>query len=466
MPVADVLPFVHGIFFVTLQSALVAGLFLESRRERRALSRERQERPGNPVPEGEGAGPGVSVVIPLHNEESRLPPLLESLALQNYPGAEIILVDDRSADGTAALISRFALGREDVRILTLKENPGPNHKQYALGKGLEAAKGALFLFTDADCRLSPGWIGAMAERMGDPRTGAVIAPVFRQWYVPRHVPNSPSRRKNAVPRRSFLRSYQLYDHVVRFVYLAGAVGLGAAGGGFGNNLILRRAALEEAGGYAAVPPSPTEDAALISLIRSSTSYHVRSACGRETHVFTGSEDSWKALINQTLRWNNGGLFSPEPLTRINYTILMLTIAAAVLALLLLPFFPKLWPMPLAQLIVMLENTAGALFIARGGLGPDAKGVKDVKAVKDIKEGGRRSKDKAPKPGDPEGGPRQGGGQNPDNPGIPAGSLPRTHWIRELLFMPFYMTLMTVLGFCGVKTTWKEDGKGDGKGDAP
>jgi cellulose synthase/poly-beta-1,6-N-acetylglucosamine synthase-like glycosyltransferase len=315
-----------------------------------------------------------------------------------------------------------------VRIITLKENPGPNHKQYALGKALETARGELFLFTDADCRLSPGWIRAMAERMEDPWTGAVIAPVFRQWRAGDCAAGDPaeeaapgamppgagSRAGGRGPRRgSFLLNYQIYDHAVRFVYLAGAVGLGAAGGGFGNNLILRRAALEEAGGYGAVPPSPTEDAALISLIRSSTAYQVRSALGRETHVFTGLENSWGALINQTLRWNNGGLFSPEFLTRINYTVLMLTIAASVLAFFLLPLFPKLWPMPLAQLIVMAENTAGALFIAGGGTKARGKG-KDSKRF----------------------------------------SLPPFFWVREFLFMPLYMTLMTALGFLGVKTTWK------------
>jgi hypothetical protein len=148
-------------------------------------------------------------------------------------------------------------------------------------------------------------------------------------------------------------------------------------------------------------------------------------------VFTGSENSWAALINQTLRWNNGGLFSPEILTRINYTVLMLTISLSVLAFLLLPFFPKLWPMPLAQLIVMLENTLGALFIAGGGT--CGKG---------------------------QGGNTAGPGREKTPPGAgkrapPPSSLPGVFWIRELLFMPFYMTLMTILGFLGVKTTWKE-----------
>jgi cellulose synthase/poly-beta-1,6-N-acetylglucosamine synthase-like glycosyltransferase len=415
MPLYEIVPVIHGIFYVSLQSALLAGLFMERRRESGAV---RQScgvgQPGEAGPRI----PRVSVVVPVHNEEARLPALLGDLAAQDYPAVEIVLVDDRSGDGTGALLAGFARGRDNVRVLSLRENPGPNHKQYALGRGLETAAGDFFLFTDADCRVDPSWAGAMVGRMADPRIGAVIGPVFKVWPKARGgggLEGGPAGLKKAKASGAFLYSYQCYDHVVRFVYLAGAVGLGAAGGGFGNNLILRRSALEAAGGYAAVPPSPTEDAALISLIRSSTSYRIRAVCGRETHVFTKPETTWKALINQTLRWNNGGLFSPEILTRINYTVLMLTISVCALALLLLPLFPMLWPMPLAQFLVMLENTLGALFIARGGTW-----------------GRRRAA------------------------GAGAGtSLPPVFWIRELFFMPFYMTLMTLLGFCGVKTTWKE-----------
>jgi cellulose synthase/poly-beta-1,6-N-acetylglucosamine synthase-like glycosyltransferase len=189
--------------------------------------------------------------------------------------------------------------------------------------------------------------------------------------------------------------------VVRYVYLAGAAGLGAAGGGFGNNLILRRTCLEAAGGYGAVPPSPTEDAARISRIRASTAFRVRAAVGRETHVKTAAEKSWKSLINQTLRWNNGGLFSPEIVTRLNYNMLMIIISTGILAIPLLPFVPGLWPMPLGVLIVMIENTIGALCIS----GP---------------------------------------------------SLPRSRLrhIPELLFTPVYFTLMTIMGYLGIRTDWK------------
>ncbi|MDR3146996.1 MAG: hypothetical protein LBU00_01310, partial [Treponema sp.] len=158
----------------------------------------------------------------------------------------------------------------------------------------------------------------------------------------------------------------------------------------------------------------------------STNYRVRAVYGAETHVGTKPETTWKTLINQTLRWNNGGLFSPEPVTRLNYTILMLTITVCALVLFLVPLYPPLWPMPLAQFIVMLENTLGALCIARGGA--PAKG-----AAAQAARSGRIVQARS--------------------------SLPPVFWIRELLFMPFYMTLMTLMGFLGVKTTWKDSRMG-------
>jgi cellulose synthase/poly-beta-1,6-N-acetylglucosamine synthase-like glycosyltransferase len=380
----DVFRWGHGIFFVALQSALMFGFFLEWLRDRRG----RGEKPPG------GAGPLVSVIIPIHNESRRMGPLLQSLLGQDCygpegPGAEIIFVDDRSSDESPAMLARFVRdaaerGPADCRIITLGENPGPNHKQYALSRGIAEARGNYFLFTDGDCELPPGWIRAMTSRMADRGIGAIIGPVFKK------------RRGGG-----FFSLYQCYDHAVRYNYLAGAIGLGAAGGGFGNNLIVSREALEAAGGYDAVPPSPTEDAALISQIRGGGKYRVRAAALPDAAVETGSEDTWKAFISQTLRWNNGGLFSPEPLTRFNYNLLMLVISTGVLALPLLPFFPGLWPLPLGVFIVMIENTIAVFGLFR---------------------------EKLPR----------------------GGAL----YFLTLLFMPLYLTLMTLMGYCGVKAEWK------------
>jgi cellulose synthase/poly-beta-1,6-N-acetylglucosamine synthase-like glycosyltransferase len=318
--------------------------------------------------------------------------LLKSLLVQDYP-AEIIFVDDCSDDTSPAMLAQFVCdaavrGIHDCRIITLTENPGPNRKQHALSVGIAEACGDYLLFTDGDCEVPPGWIGAMARRMNDSAVGAVIGPVFKKKQG-----------------RGFFFLYQCYDHAVRYNYLAGAIGLGAAGGGFGNNLIISRAALDSVGGYDAVPPSPTEDAALISLIRSGTPYRVRAIALPDAAVETGAEQTWRSCINQTLRWNNGGLFSPEPITRFNYNLLMLLISTGTLAIPFLPFCPALWPLPAGVIIVMIENTIAAFGLFRTKLPP--------------------------------GGPLKLG------------------YVLTLLFMPVYMTLMTIMGYCGIKITWKD-----------
>jgi cellulose synthase/poly-beta-1,6-N-acetylglucosamine synthase-like glycosyltransferase len=317
--------------------------------------------------------------------------LLKSLAAQEYPAAEIIFVDDRSTDGGPQKLEAFArqtAGRRDCRIITLRENPGPNYKQYALGRGIAAASGELLLFTDADCEAPPRWIFAMAAYLADQQTGAVIGPVFRK-----------------AGERGFFRFYQCIDHAVRYLYLAGTSGLGAAGGGFGNNLILRRKSLEAIGGYDAVPFSPTEDAALVARIRSHSPYQVHAALNAAAHVFTGHEKTWKDLLNQTLRWNNGGLFSPDLRTRLGFTYLMASISAGIIAIPLLPLFPGLWPLSAAVLLSNVMCSAAQLCLFRHSL--------------------------------------------------PKGGL-RTafHYVAQLLFTPAWMTLLTLLGFFGIRMKWK------------
>jgi cellulose synthase/poly-beta-1,6-N-acetylglucosamine synthase-like glycosyltransferase len=388
----DVFRYGHGIFFVALQTALMFGFFLEWLRDRRNHAQTVAGAAFFAAPDKNS--PQVSVIIPIHNESRRMNGLLQSLLKQDYP-AEIIFVDDRSSDESPAMLARFVRdaadrGMEHFKIITLKENPGPNRKQYALSRGIAGAKGKYFLFTDGDCEVPPFWIKAMARRMADNRVGAVIGPVFK--------------KKEG---RGFFFLYQCYDHVVRYNYLAGSIGLGAAGGGFGNNLIISREALDAAGGYDAVPPSPTEDAALISQIRRGGKYRVRAIALPDAAVETVAEKSWPAFISQTLRWNNGGLFSPEMITRFNYNLLMLIISTGILASPLLPFFPGLWPLPAGVFIVMLENTAAAFGFFRVKL--------------------------------PGGGPL----------------LARGYFLT-LLFTPVYFTLMTIMGYCCIKIIWKEE----------
>jgi cellulose synthase/poly-beta-1,6-N-acetylglucosamine synthase-like glycosyltransferase len=393
----DVFRFAFAFVFAGLHIGLMAGLFREWRHDRKLAGIS--QKPGNP----ESPRQTVSVLVPVRNEEAQIAGLLESLARQNYPEAEFIFIDDGSTDKSPELLRDFAAARPAVRIVTLAENPGPNRKQYALIRGIETARGSLLLFTDADCEAPPGWIGAMAARMADDRAALTIGPVFKKTYPAGETPGRITGGK-------FFRQYQCFDHAVRYMYLAASTGLGAAGGGFGNNLIVRRTALDRIGGYGKVPPSATEDAALVSLIRArgraraapnGRGMTVHAACGRDLWVFTKNEPDWKSLVNQTLRWNNGGLFSPDLNTRLNFTFLMATISMGILAIPILPFIPGLWPLSAAVLFAMTMNTIAILSLF--------------------------------------------------GPALPRGGV---GYIVQIVFTPAYFTFLTILGFCGIKADWK------------
>jgi cellulose synthase/poly-beta-1,6-N-acetylglucosamine synthase-like glycosyltransferase len=352
------------------------GLILEWLRDKKIIKRhESNDQKENPF---------VSVLIPVHNEAQRIAPLFESIAVQDYSNYEIIFIDDRSVDESPKLLSDFAQKNPRTKILTLKENQGINKKQFALTKGMELVQGELILFTDTDCQVPKHWISAMAARMFDSQTGVVIAPVFKRYG-----------------KKNYFHLYQCFDHIVRYVYLASSIGLGAAGGGFGNNIILRKKTLDAIGGYDKIPPSPTEDAALISMIRSSTDFKVRAACGEDTFVITSDEKKRMDFIAQTLRWNNGGLFSPDLFTRIGFNYLMLSITFCVLGIPIFFFFHDVLPMLIAVYMVIGMDTIAVLTIFRKGL---------------------------PKAG--------------------------FAYFFQFLFTPMYFAFLTILGYLHIKPKWK------------
>ncbi|MCP4107806.1 MAG: glycosyltransferase family 2 protein, partial [Desulfobacteraceae bacterium] len=90
----------------------------------------------------------VSFVIPCHNEEMNIPPLINALtSLFNRYISEIVIVDDNSVDRTAEISENFS--KEDKRIRIVKRSP-PNGVGRALRDGLREAKGEYILIMDSD----------------------------------------------------------------------------------------------------------------------------------------------------------------------------------------------------------------------------------------------------------------------------------------------------------------------------
>lgn len=94
--------------------------------------------------------PSLSIVIPAFNEARRLPQFLQGMVAflnQRRPSYEIIVVDDGSEDQTAQAVERLAQERPRVRLIQLHSNMG---KGAAVRRGMQAARGTLQLFADAD----------------------------------------------------------------------------------------------------------------------------------------------------------------------------------------------------------------------------------------------------------------------------------------------------------------------------
>ncbi|MDB5351085.1 MAG: glycosyl transferase [Planctomycetota bacterium] len=112
---------------------------------------------------GEDA-PLVSAIIPAKDEQGTLGDCLRSVQTQNYPNLEIVVVDDRSSDGTAEIARRAAQSDPRVRLISIHQLPdGWTGKTHALHVASAESKGEWFWFLDADTRHAPESLSVMME---------------------------------------------------------------------------------------------------------------------------------------------------------------------------------------------------------------------------------------------------------------------------------------------------------------
>ena len=104
--------------------------------------------------------PPVSVVVAARNEAEHVARGVGSLLRLAYPRVEVVVVDDRSTDGTGAILDRMAVADPRLRVEHVSRlSQGWLGKNQALAIGAGAASGAWLLFVDADVVLDPSALG-------------------------------------------------------------------------------------------------------------------------------------------------------------------------------------------------------------------------------------------------------------------------------------------------------------------
>jgi glycosyltransferase involved in cell wall biosynthesis len=167
--------------------------------------------------------PEVTVVVPTHNRADQLQRSLRALAeaAAAVPvTVEVIVVDDGSQDATPKVI-RDAERSGLVRGLRRSEGGGP---AVARNLGWRAGAGRLVAFTDDDCEVAPGWLGALVPRL-------------RQ--APEHVAGIGGRVLPARDDRvsAYMTLHRILEPPASLRYVVTA------------NCIFRRSALERVGGF-------------------------------------------------------------------------------------------------------------------------------------------------------------------------------------------------------------------------
>jgi len=232
----------------------------------------------------------VSVIVPAKDEEANIEAALATLLAQDYPDLEILVVDDRSSDGTAERVRRVAERDGRVRLVQVTELPeGWFGKPHAMHVGAGQARGRWLLFVDADCRQAPHSVRAGVHFLADahadmlslwpvlemhgfwenavqPVAGSVLAAWFRPGWV-----NDPDRRT------AFAN---------------------------GQYILFRREAYDAVGGYEAVRSELVEDIAMARHLKAS-GRRLLNAVGRDLFT-TRMYDSLGAMYRGWARIYAGG----------------------------------------------------------------------------------------------------------------------------------------------------------------
>jgi glycosyltransferase involved in cell wall biosynthesis len=110
--------------------------------------------------------PMVSIIVPACNEAKTIEPALLSLLNQEYENLEIIVINDRSTDGTREVLQRLQREYPRLQVHDIRElTDGWLGKTHALDFGANRANGEYLVFTDADVMMKKSTIGRAVARM-------------------------------------------------------------------------------------------------------------------------------------------------------------------------------------------------------------------------------------------------------------------------------------------------------------
>jgi cellulose synthase/poly-beta-1,6-N-acetylglucosamine synthase-like glycosyltransferase len=232
-----------------------------------------------------------SVVIAARNEEENIGACLDSVLDQTMAATdyEVIVVNDRSIDKTAAIARDYASRVSNLRVVEVTEVPdGISPKKHAVLRGVETARHGIVVFTDADCRVPRTWLETVGRYFTDD-TGVVQGITTY----------SPVAGMN----RTFW-GLQALDFLSHGIIAAAGIGAGLPINSNANNMAVRREAIEKTGYGTKSGVVSGDDDLLLQRIWEDGRWKIRYMTDRQGAVTTLPTATLKGVFEQRKRWGS------------------------------------------------------------------------------------------------------------------------------------------------------------------
>jgi ceramide glucosyltransferase len=244
-----------------------------------------------------GFVPPVSLLKPLHGPEPELERRLESFFEQDYPIFEILFCARSDQDQGLSIAMRVAARYPHIptRFLTCGESPYPNAKVWSLERMQGAAQHQIFVISDSDVLVTPGYLRAVVAPLADNGIGLVTC-LYRGVALP----------AKAWKDRSIWASLEAVGMSVEMssgVLVAEMLeGMAFA---LGPTMVVRRDCLNQAGGFTAIGGHHGDDFMLGNLMAAHGHKVVLSTHAVEHHILN---TSFGSSARHQIRWMRGTRF--------------------------------------------------------------------------------------------------------------------------------------------------------------
>ena len=235
--------------------------------------------------------PTVSILIPARNEAQNLPACLDSLLQLDYPKEklEILVGDDQSEDGTAALVKSYQQEHGHIHLYSIQpEYHGLVARSNVLAQLAKKSQHKKLVFLDADMQVHPKWLRSMVVPTTD---GYNVVSGYTE-----------------VKAHDWLSNFQKFDWMNVIMLLKAGADIHKPGTALGNNMLISKKAYDAVGGYEAIGPTFTEDndITLAAVDRGYLLFQLAVPYSAKTLPMR----SWSELCKQRNRWMQGAFKQP------------------------------------------------------------------------------------------------------------------------------------------------------------